>query len=156
MTMLSDLNNLAGGGGDKLPTFKFKRVDDAAKGKVLRSNLVELTDRESGKQKKTLVVELELTACRGGIVEQHMVDGLEQTKVSDYQPGDRVAVWLNPGFGIGAIRDALSNAGAAALEDGATLKVKLVEKRDVGKQSPANVFEAEYEAPKGGVSVEEL
>lgn len=155
MTMLSDLNNLAGG-GDKLPTFKFKRVGDAAKGKVLRSSIVELTDRESGKQKKTLVVELELEACKGGIVEQHMVDGLEQTKVSDYPTGEKVAVWLNPGFGIGAIRDALSQAGAAALEDGATLKVKLAEKRDVGKQSPANVFEAEYEAPKGGVNAADL
>lgn len=155
MTMLSDLNNLAGG-GEKLPTFKFKRVGDAAKGKVLRSSIVELTDRETGKQKKTLVVELELAQCKGGIVETQIVDGLEQIAVRDYQPGEKVAVWLNPGFGIGAIRDALSAAGAAALEDGATLKVKLAERRDVGKQSPANVFEAEYEAPKGGVSADDL
>jgi hypothetical protein len=156
MTMLSDLNNLAGG-GEKLPTFRFKRVGDAAKGKVLRSSIVELTDRETGKQKKSLVVELELAQCKGGIVSTVVDDdGIEQTKVSDYAPGDRVAVWLNPGFGIGAIRDALHAAAAAALEDGATLKVKLAERRDVGKQSPANVFEAEYEAPTGGVRADDL
>lgn len=156
MTMLSDLNNLAGG-GDKLPTFKFKRVGDAVIGKVLRSNIVETTDKESGKQKKSLVVDLDVTGCKGGIVSTVTDDdGIEQTKVSDFPTGEKANIWLNPGFGIGAVRDALSAAGAAALEDGGSLKVKLVEKRDVGKQSPAHVYEAEYEAPKGGVSAADL
>lgn len=154
MTMLSDLNNLSG--GNSLPSFKFKRVDDAAKGRILRSAIVDGAADKNGQRKKTLVVELELVACRGGIVEKTEVDGLEQISVRDYQPGDQVAVWLNPGFGIGAVRDALAKAGASALEDGGTLKVKLVEKRDVGKESPANVFDAEYEAPKGGVSASDL
>lgn len=155
MTMLSDLNNLAG--GDKLPQFKFKRIGDAIKGKVLRSNLVTRPDPETGKDKTSLVINMEIAQCKGGIVSTSRdEDGLDQVTISDYEPGDQVAVWLNPGFGIGAVRDAVNTSGAKALEDGATLKIKLVEKRDTGKKSPANVYEAEYEAPKGGVDIKDL
>lgn len=154
MTMLNDLNQLS---GEKLPTFKHLRINDAVKGRVLRSNIVELTDRQTGKQKKSLVIDLEVLACRGGNVEKKRdADGLDQISVTDHVTGEKVTVWLNPGFGIGAIRDALNTAGAAALEDGATLTIKLVEKRDVGKESPANVFEAVYQPPAGGVNVEDI
>jgi len=155
MTMLSEINQYAG--GDTHPSFKFKRIGDAIKGEVLRSKIVEFADRETGKNKTSLVIDIRVQAAKGGIASKGVdSDGMEKWTIDDAQPGDTYTVWLNPGFGIGAIRDALSDAGAKALEDGATLKVKLSEKRDTGKQQPANVFEAEYEAPKGGVSIDEL
>lgn len=155
MTMLSDLNQYAG--GDSHPSFKFKRIGDAIKGTVVRSKIVEFTDKETGKPKTSLVIDIEVQAAKGGIATKGVDDdGMEKWTITDAPTGETYTVWLNPGFGIGAIRDAISNAGAKALEDGATLKVKLAEKRDTGKQQPANVFEAEYEAPKGGVSIDEL
>lgn len=156
MTMLSDLNQLSGG-GEKLPTFKFKRIGDAIKGRVLSSNLVTRPDPESGKDKTSLVINVDIAQCKGGIVNESTDDeGLPKVTVTDFEAGDRVAVWLNRGFGIGAVRDALAEVGATALEDGATVTVKLVEKRDTGKKSPANVFDVKYEAPTGGVSIDEL
>jgi hypothetical protein len=155
MTMLADLNQYAG--GDTHPAFKFKRIGDAVKGKILRSKIVEFADRETGKPKTSLVIDIEVQAAKGGIANKGVdEDGMEKWTIVDVPAGDTVTVWLNPGFGIGAVRDALAQAGAQSLEDGGTLKVKLAEKRDTGKQQPANVFEAEYEAPKGGVSIDEL
>lgn len=155
MTMLADLNQYAG--GDSHPAFKFKRIGDAVKGRIVRSKIVEFADRETGKPKTSLVIDLEVQAAKGGIASKGVdEDGMEKWTIEDVQAGNTVTVWLNPGFGIGAIRDALAAAKATALEDGATLKVKLSEKRDTGKQQPANVYEAEYEAPKGGVSIDEL
>jgi hypothetical protein len=155
MTMLSDLNQYAG--GDSHPSFKFKRIGDAIKGRIVRSKIVEFNDRETGKAKTSLVIDIEVQAAKGGIANKTVdSDGLEKWDINDAPTGETYTVWLNPGFGIGAIRDALTISGATALEDGGTLKVKLAEKRDTGKQQPANVFEAEYEAPKGGVSIDEL
>lgn len=155
MTMLADLNQYAG--GDSHPAFKFKRIGDAVKGRILRSKIVEFADRETGKPKTSLVIDIEVQAAKGGIATKGVdEDGMEKWSIDDVQTGNTVTVWLNPGFGIGAVRDALAAAGAKALEDGATLKVKLAEKRDTGKQQPAHVYEAEYEAPKGGVNIDEL
>lgn len=155
MTMLTDLDRYAG--GDSHPAFKFKRIGDAVKGTIVRSKIVEFADRETGKPKTSLVIDLKVAQAKGGIANKGVdSDGMEKWTIDDVPAGETVTVWLNPGFGIGAIRDALHTAGATALEDGATLKVKLSEKRDTGKQQPANVFEAEYEAPKGGVSIDEL
>jgi hypothetical protein len=143
MTDLSDLLKYAGS-GDKLPGFGFTRTGDGVKGKVLRSNVVEVkTDR--GPQTK-LVVELEVIQAKGGIVKR---DGDFIAEVKDYAAGDQVAVWLPPGFGIGAIVDALNVAGAKRLEEGGTLTIKLAERRDTGKPKPANVYAAVYEPPTG-------
>lgn len=156
MTMLNDLKNLSGG-GDKLPVFRYLRVGDHAEGDVLRSAIVETTDAQTGKPRKSLVVDLQLRSSRGGIVTRdNDADGIPQTKVTDFPAGERVTMWLNPGFGIGAVRDALTAAGVDALNDGGVLRVELVEKRDVGKQSPANVFAARYTPPKGGVTADDL
>lgn len=156
MTMLSDLANLSGGattGG----AFKFKRVGDTVKGRITRSSLVETTDRKTGKTKTSLVIDLEVMGARGGIVDKVTDDdGIDQIKVSDFKAGDTCTVWMNPGFGIGAIRDALENAEVSELKDGGTLTVKLTEKRDTGKESPAHVYEAKYESPAGGTSIDDL
>jgi hypothetical protein len=156
MTMLSDINNLAGGSTPTDGTFKFKRVGDTVKGKVLRSSLVETTDRKTNRTKTALVVDIEVAAAKGGIVTKIDEDGIEQIKVSDFATGSTATVWLNQGFGIGAIRDALLESNASELRDGGTLAIRLTEKRDTGKESPANVFAAKYEPPVGGTSVDDL
>lgn len=142
MTMLSDLNKYSGS-GEKLPGFTFARVGDGVKGTVTRSALVE-TRTDRGPVTK-LVLELDVIQSKGGRAEK---DGDFITAVHDIPPGEKIAVWLSPGFGIGAMRDALQLAGATAIEDGATVTVKLEERRDTGKPKPANVFSVVYEAPK--------
>lgn len=151
MTMLSDLNKYSGS-GDRLPGFTFARVGDGVKGTVTRSALVE-TRTDRGPVTK-LVLELDVVHAKGGRVDK---DGDFITAVHDLPAGDRVAVWLSPGFGIGAMRDALTAVGATAIEDGATVTVKLEERRDTGKPKPANVFSIVYEAPKpSGVNASDL
>ncbi len=145
MTNLSELNKY-GGNGEKLPGFAFKRIGDAVKGTVLRSALVPVPT-DNGTRTK-LVIEIEVTAAKGGIP-NFDADGI-LTGVSDYAPGDKVAVWLPSGYGIGAISQALAAAGAGKLDDGATLSVTLSERKDTGKAKPANVYTATYVAPVGG------
>jgi hypothetical protein len=149
--MLSDLNKYSGS-GDKLPGFTFARVGDGVKGTVARSALVE-TKTDRGPVTK-LVLELDVIQAKGGRVDK---DGDFITAVHDIPAGERVAVWLPPGFGIGAVRDALEAAGASSIDDGATMTVKLEERRDTGKPKPANVYSVVYEAPKpSGVSASDL
>lgn len=151
MTALSDLNKYSGS-GEKRPSFSFVRVGDGLSGTVIDSRIVDVKDM-SGQTTSKLVIELEVTACKGGRPEK---DGNLVVAVHDYQPGDIVAVWLKPGYGIGAVADALKAAGSSMIEPGAKLTIKLAEKRDVGKQSPANVYVATYTAPVRGVSLEEF
>jgi hypothetical protein len=149
--MLSDLNKYSGS-GDKLPGFTFARVGDGVKGTVARSALVE-TKTDRGPVTK-LVLELDVIQAKGGRVDK---DGDFITAVHDIPAGERVAVWLPPGFGIGAVRDALEAAGASSIDDGATMTVKLEERRDTGKPKPANVYSVVYEAPKpSGVNASDL
>lgn len=149
MTSLNDLNRYSG--GDKLPGFRFARVGDGVKGKLLRSALVD-TKTDRGPVTK-LVLELEVISAVGGQVE---TDGDFITAVHDLPAGEHIAVWLPPGFGIGAIKDALEVAKADALEVGATVTIKLTERRDTGKPKPANVYAAVYEPAVAQVAASDL
>ena len=151
MTNLAELNKY-GGGGDKLPGFAFKRIGDSVKGTVIRSALVDVPT-DNGTRTK-LVIELDVLAAKGGIP-NFDADGI-LTGVSDYQPGDKVAVWLPSGYGIGAITQALAAAGTDMLADGATLTVTLESRKDTGKAKPANVYAATYVAPVGGSAASDL
>lgn len=155
MTSLSDLDAHAGGDGEKHPSFAFKRVKDGCKGRILRSDIVEVK-QDNGTRTK-LVIDLELTQeSNNGIVNRDPDDTTIVTGYSSFPAGTVVTVWLPSGFGIGAVRDALSAAGAKALDNGGTLAVWLSEKRDTGKSMPANVYAAKYEPPVGGTSIDAL
>ena len=140
MTTLEELNRYSS--GDKLPGFTFARIGDGVRGKVTRASLVEVkTDRGPATK---LVIELEVSAAKGGMVAK---DGDFITDVKDYQAGEKVAVWLPSGFGIGAMSEAVAAAGAKGIDIGAEVSVKLVERRDTGKPKPANVYECTYAPP---------
>lgn len=141
MTTLEDLSRY--GSGDKLPGFAFKRIGDAVKGIVDRADIVKVKT-DTGERTK-LVMELTVSAAKGGIPEFD-ADGI-LTGVRDFQPGDKVAVWLPSGFGIGAMSDAVKAAGAKGIDIGAEVSVKLAERKDTGKAKPANVYACTYKAP---------
>ena len=148
---LSEISSGAGGaGGEK---FTFKRVGDAVKGVITRIPPLYI----DAKGKKALILEIDVTNARGGIISRFTdEDGLEQIKVADFAAGDSCTVWMNQGFGMGAVRDAIAEAGATEIREGGTITIKLTEKRDVGKESPANIFAVTYEPPVGGTSVDDL
>jgi hypothetical protein len=150
MTALSELSRF--GGGEKRPSFSFVRVGDGLTGTIVDSRIVDVKDM-SGMVSSKLVIEIEIASCKGGKPEK---DGNLVVAVHDFAPGEVVAVWLKPGYGIGAVADAIKAAGASQLEAGGKLTIRLAEKRDVGKQSPANVYAATYTAPARGVSLEEF
>jgi hypothetical protein len=141
MTTLEDLSKYSS--GDKLPGFAFKRIGDAVKGIVDRAQLVEVKN-DTGTRTK-LVIELTVTAAKGGIPEFD-ADGI-LTGVKDFEAGDKVAVWLPSGFGIGAMSEAVKAAGARGIDIGAEVSVKLTERKDTGKAKPANVYACTYKAP---------
>lgn len=155
MTSLADLSALGGGNdpGDKNPSFTFKRVGDKVRGVVLRSNIVDVR-QDDGTTRQKLVVDLDVQKAKGGRVVKD-ADGIV-TGVDDITPGTTVTVWLNKGFGIGAISDAVKKAGSSTLADGGLLTVELVEKRDVGRAMPANVFAAVYEPPTSGTDLDDF
>lgn len=155
MTSLADLSALGGGNdpGDKNPTFTFKRVGDKVRGTVLRSNIVQVR-QDDGSTREKLVIDLEVERAKGGRVVKD-ADGLV-TGVEDIAPGTHVTIWLNKGYGIGAIADAVRKAGAAQLVDGGTLTIEHTEKRDVGRAMPANVFAATYEPPVNGTDLDDF
>ena len=140
MTTLDELNKYSM--GDKLPGFTFARIGDGVRGKVIRAAIVP-TKSDRGTIDK-LVLELDVASAKGGIVER---DGDFITNVKDYQAGEKVAVWLPPGFGIGAMSEAVAAAGAKGIDIGAEVSVKLVQRRDTGKPKPANVYECTYAPP---------
>lgn len=150
-TSLADISSLASGGGDS-KKFVFKRVNDAVKGVITRTSMPEI------KGNRVLIIEIEVASARGGIVSKTMdEEGLEQIKVADFAAGDLASVWMNAGsYGLSAVRDAVTEAGATELREGGTITVKLAEKRDVGKESPANIFAVKYEPPVGRTSADEL
>lgn len=155
MTSLADLSALGGGNdpGDKNPSFTFKRVGDKVRGVVLRSNIVDVR-QDDGTTRQKLVIDLDVQKAKGGRVVKD-ADGII-TGVDDIAPGTTVTVWLNKGFGIGAISDAVKKAGSPTLADGGLLTIELVEKRDVGRAMPANVFAAVYEPPTSGTDLDDF
>lgn len=140
MTTLEDLSRFSS--GDKLPGFVFARIDDGVRGTVDRAQLVEVkTDRGPATK---LVLELTVLGSKGGVVEK---DGDFITAVHDVPAGEKIAVWLPSGFGIGAMSDAVREAGAKGIDIGAEVSIKLAERRDTGKPKPANVYKCTYKAP---------
>ena len=153
MTSLADLSALGGGGdtGDKNPSFTFKRVGDKVRGTVLRSNIVNVK-QDDGSTREKLVIDLDIQKAKGGRVVKDadgIVTGIEDATGT-------VTLWLNKGYGIGAVADAVRKAGASQLLDGGLLTVELVEKRDVGRAMPANVFAAVYEPPVAGTDLDDF
>lgn len=155
MTSLSDLSALGGGNdpGDKLPSFAFKRIGDKVRGRILRSQIVQVR-QDDGSTREKLVIELEVQKAKGGRVVKDS-DGLI-TGVDDVPAGSCVCVWLNKGYGIGAIGDAVRRAGQTQLADGGTITIEHTEKKDVGKAMPANIFAATYEPPTNGVDFDDF
>lgn len=155
MTSLSDLSALGGGNTDqeKNPTFTFKRVGDKVRGSIVRSSIVNVK-QDDGSTREKLVIDLLVEKAKGGRVVKDS-DGLV-TGVEDIPAGTTVTVWLNRGFGIGAISDAVKRSGNSQLADGGTLTIEHTEKRDVGRAMPANIFAAEYVAPVTGTDLDDF
>ena len=155
MTSLADLSALGGGNdpGDKNPTFTFKRVGDKVRGTVVRSNIVNVR-QDDGSTREKLVIDLDVAKAKGGRVVKD-ADGIV-TGVEDIPAGTTVTIWLNRGYGIGAISDAVKKAGQRDLLDGGQLTIELVEKRDVGRAMPANIFAATYEPPVTGTDLDDF
>jgi hypothetical protein len=154
MTSLADLSALGGGGDqEKNPTFTFKRVGDKVRGQVVRSNVVDVR-QDDGTTRQKLVIDLVVDKARGGRVVKD-ADGIV-TGVEDIEAGTTVTVWLNKGYGIGAISDAVRKAGESKLADGGIVTIEHTEKRDVGRAMPANIFAATYEPPVGGTDLDDF
>lgn len=154
MTSLADLSALGGGGDqEKNPVFTFKRVGDKVKGAVVRSSIVNVKQDDNTTREK-LVIDLVVERAKGGRVVKD-ADGIV-TGVEDVEPGATVTIWLNKGYGIGAISDAVRRSGQSQLADGGTLTIQLIEKKDVGRAMPANVFAADYVAPVGGTNLDDF
>lgn len=151
MTDLATLNKNAG--GEKLPGFAFLRIGDGIRIRVENSKVLELPD-DKGQLRTKLVINGSVVRCKGGIgiYDENKI----LTGVDTYKAGDRVAVWLPAGFGIGAVADAVKEADASSLADDSELEISLVERRDTGKPKPANVYKAKYFPPAGGTPLADL
>lgn len=66
------------------------------------------------------------------------VDGTEE---------GRRTLWVQAGYLHGAIKAACKEAEVDGIAEGGKLGVELIEKRDVGKPSKANIFKAQYAPP---------
>lgn len=169
MTSLAELDaHVTKGGEDdeKLPSFTFKRVTrqvkgkqvrgDGVKGRVLRSEMVDVT--RDNVTKKKLVMEVELVEeSRGGIVEKvNDDDGNEVTKYANFPAGTKVTVWVGNSPGFEAVRDAVAGAGGAAIEDGAIIEYWLDAHKETGKTYPLNLFGAIYTPPVRATSIDEF
>lgn len=168
MTSLTELDPYTGGGdeADRLPSFVFKRITrkvkgveipgDGVKGRIMRSQMVDVT--RGAKTTKKLVVEVELVEeSRGGIVEKATdEDGNEVTRFKNFASGDCVTIWVGPGAGMEAVSTAVREAGATEIQDGAVLEYWLDAHKDTGKENPLNLFAATYEPVIRSTSLDEL
>ena len=108
--------------GEKLDSFKFPNVGDAAGGTICKQPKVVELDSAFGKGK-----------------EQKLLLVLEHE-------GIRKNLWVK-GQMASAIKEAFSKAGAPGLAEGGKLGVVFKSTKDTGKGQPMKVFEAKYEPP---------
>lgn len=91
------------------------------------------------------------------VIELIAADGCTATAGENRAPitaGDEITLWVKPGAMARAIKEAIDNADAKGLEEGATIAVQYTgdgEKKP-GK-NPPKLYKAAYERPKAAVPV---
>lgn len=132
------LTNNSGGSGN--PGVAFDEIGAKVKGTIVGEP--RQVDTEYGER---LVIELVAA------------EGCTATKGPDRDPiakGDETTLWVKPGAMARALKEALVEAGAPGLEEGATLALAYTAdgEKKPGK-NPPKLYKAAYERPKTAVAI---
>jgi hypothetical protein len=129
---------------------KFPEIGAEVKGRIIsKPRVVPVTD-DDGLTENVLIIEIHTD-----------VDTWTGTKAKGYTTvkDEPVALWVRKkGWLLGAIRDAVSEAGAGGLEERAELHVRYTSDGQASKSTwtPPKLYKAKYTPPAGGVSLDDL
>lgn len=137
------------GSGSGFPGVKFPEIGAEVKGKLVsKPRVVPVTN--DGETENVLIVEIHTT-----------VDAYTGTKQAGYTKinDETVSLWVRrKGWLLGAIRDAVSEAGASGLEEGGELHVRYTADGQASKATwtPPKLYKAKYTPPAGGVNLDDF
>lgn len=138
------------GSGSSYPSVSFPEIGAEVKGRIVSEpRIVPTTPYGGGEPEDKLVVEIETT------VDTNTPDG---NGGYNTVKGETVALWVRKGWMLGAVREAVREAGRTTLDEGGTLHVRYTEdgERKPGK-NPPKLFKAKYTPPAaGGVDLDDL
>lgn len=143
----ADFLNTAGT-GERYPGFKLGKIGDFIEGELVEEPRVVPTTDDKGNTVNKLV--LAVKAVKGQSHDPRTKEPI------DVPAGEVFSLWVKGGFGAGALKQALADAGKQSLEAGATLTFAYVEDKPTGKPQPAKVYKAKYLPPSGGVNLDDI
>jgi hypothetical protein len=150
-TNLDPNDFLNSGSGSGYPGVKFPEIGAEVKGKLVSTpRVVPVTNDDDGTTENVLIIELDPG-----------VDTWTGTKAKGYTTinGEPVALWVRrKGWMVGAIRDAVSEAGATGLAEGGELHVRYTGDGQASKSTwtPPKLYKAKYTPPAQNVSLDDF